>query len=214
MKKLLLFVFITLVGTASYAQDPSDLSGNYYLEGGGEGVKSGFYLNKNYTFKFFFSKAGIERHGSGRWEADKNTIVFNGRVAPARVYKLYAAKRVNDNFVTLRFTDDNPDVLKNIECILYTARGRQKLFTNAEGVVKFTKQEVDSVQIKSPVFPDHAHTYIPNNKIQNSFEFGFEKSIFEVFFENFVLLNTTNGLLVGRHPLLKGNQFRYVKDQD
>lgn len=197
-----------------HAQDAASLSGTYFLEGATDGSKSGFYLDKNQTFKFFHTRSGVERYGSGRWDTDKNTIVLSGRTAPLRVYKLYSSRRTNDNFVTLRFTDDNSQLLKNIECILFTARGRQKLFTNAEGVVKFNKQEIDSVQITSPVFPDHRFTFIPNNKAQNSFEFGFEKSIYEVFFDNFVLLNVNSSLLVGKHPVLKGAQHRYIKDED
>lgn len=213
MNKILAAIVLLMCTGKLYAQDPKEISGGYFLDGVKD-VKSGFQLNPNYTFKFFFTQNGIDRYGSGRWEMEKNTIVFNGRGKPARDYKLLSARRVNDNFVTVTFTDDNPAIVKNIECILFTARGRQKLFTNAEGIVKFPKFEVDSVQIRSPLFPDHPYTFICTNKIQNNFEFGFEKWVYEVFFEDFVLLYT-NGMLIGKHPLLKGNnQFRFVKDKD
>lgn len=212
MKKLLVLL-IGFVSMNVHAQDAAVLAGTYYLEGAAEGSKSGFYLDKNQTFKFFYTQSRVDRYGSGRWETDKNTIVLNGRIAPLRVYKLYSSRRTNDNFISIRFTDDNTDLVKNIECILFTARGRQKLFTNAEGLVKFNKQEIDSVQITAPEFPDHRFTFIPNNKAQNSFEFGFEKSIYEVYFDNFVLLNVDNSLLVGKHPILRGTQHRYIKDE-
>ena len=53
---------------------------------------------------------------------------------------------------------------------------------------------------------------IVTNKIQNNFEFAFEKWIAEVFFEDFTLL-FANDMLVGQHPLLNGRQFRSVKDK-
>lgn len=208
--KIFASIVLTCFSCGLLAQEAEEIAGGYFLQGVKD-VKSGFQLSSNYTFKFFSTQNGIDRYGSGRWELNKNTIVFTGRLAPARIYKLYSARRVNDNFVTVRFTDDNPAVVKNIECVLFTARGRQKLFTNADGVVKFNKYEVDSIQFRSQIFPDHSFTFICTNKIQNNFEFGFEKAAFEVFFDNFTLLYTSN-MLAGQHPLLKGNQFRFVKD--
>ncbi len=208
----ILFITTLLLGcTIVYAQDPKEISGNYYVEGLSD-AKSGFYLNSNYSFNFFYQKNGIDRYGTGRWYAEKNTIIFNGRPRPARVYKLLSSRKVNDNFVTVTFTDDKPELVKNIECILFTERGRQKLFTKDDGVVRFTKQIVDSIQIRSSLFPDHPFTFFPSNKVQNSFEFGFEKSALEVFFEDFTLTYTPDAL-TGRHPLLKG-QFRYIKDDE
>lgn len=210
IKKILSPALFLFFSCSMFAQEAADIAGGYFLQGVKD-VKSGFQLSPNYTFKFFYTQNGIDRYGSGRWELNKNTIVFTGRLKPARIYKLYAARRVNDNFVTVTFTDDNPALVKNIECILFTARGRQKLFTNADGVVKFNKYEVDSIQIRSQIFSDHPFTFICTNKVQNNFEFGFEKPAYEVFFDNFVLLYTNN-MLVGQHPLLKGSQFRFVKE--
>ncbi len=192
------------------AQQANDLAGSYFLEGVKE-TASGFQLKPNYTFTFFFTYGGLDRYGSGRWSQEKNNIVFNSRIKPARDFKLLSARKVNDNFVTIKFTDNNPGIVRNIECILYTPKGRQKLFTGNDGVVKFPKNTVDSLQVFSPLFPDHPFTFIVTNKIQNSFEFAFEKWIAEVFFEDFTL-KLNNNTLVGQHPLLNGNQFRYVKN--
>ncbi|MBX2921283.1 MAG: hypothetical protein KF746_03750 [Chitinophagaceae bacterium] len=212
IKKTAIWVSMVFITCAIHAQETKEIEGGYFLEGVKD-IKSGFQLSSNFTFKFFFTQNGIDRYGSGRWELDKNTVIFSGRLQPARSYKLLSARRVNDNFITVKFTDDNPTIVKNIECNLFTARGRQKLFTNAEGIVKFNKFEVDSIQIRSQVFPDHPFTFICTNKIQNNFEFAFEKSVYEVFFDNFILLYANN-MLAGRHPLLKGNQFRFVKSSE
>lgn len=211
MKRIiqLLFSFCVFASPLA-AQQANDLAGSYFLKGVKE-TASGFQLKPNYTFTFFFTYGGLDRYGSGRWSQEKNTIVFNSRVKPARDFKLLSARKVNDNFVTIKFTDNNPGIVRNIECILYTPRGRQKLFTGNDGVVKFPKNTVDSLQVFSPLFPDHPFTFIVTNKIQNSFEFAFEKWIAEVFFEDFAL-TLNNNMLVGQHPLLKGNQFRYVKN--
>jgi hypothetical protein len=211
MKKIIQLLFsCCFFASLLPAQQANDLAGSYFLEGVKE-TASGFQLKPNYTFTFFFTYGGLDRYGSGRWSQEKNTIVFNSRVKPARNFKLLSARKVNDNFVTIKFTDNNPGIVRNIECILYTPRGRQKLFTGNDGVVKFPKNTVDSLQVFSPLFPDHPFTFIVTNKIQNSFEFAFEKWIAEVFFEDFAL-TLNNNMLVGQHPLLNGNQFRYVKN--
>ncbi|MCO5239093.1 MAG: hypothetical protein M9904_03465 [Chitinophagaceae bacterium] len=212
MKKIILvFIHFVFFNLSLFAQESGDVSGSYFLEGVKE-TTSGFRLKPNYTFSFFFTYSGLDRYGSGSWTPGKNTIVFNSRTKPARDFKLLSARRVNDNFVTIQFTDDNPGLIRNIECILYTARGRQKLFTGDDGRVQFPKNVVDSIQVFSPLFPDHPFTYIVTNKIQNSFEFAFEKWIREVFFDNFTLVLKDN-VLTGQHPLLKGNQFRYKKEE-
>ncbi len=194
-----------------HAQETPDIAGSYYAQGIKD-AKSGFNLSSNSTFSFFYSKNGIDRFGSGRWFIEKNSIVFNSRRKPARIYSLLSSRRVNDDFITLRFSDDNPELIKNIECILFTERGRQRLFTKNDGAVRFTKQTIDSIQIRSLLFPDHPFTLVPGNKLQNSFELAFEKSVFEVFFEEFTLSFTT-GVMSGAHPLLNG-QYRYVKNEE
>lgn len=212
MKKVvLLSISLILFGRLSYAQQPEDISGSYFLDGVKD-THSGFRLKSNYTFTFFFTYGGLDRYGSGSWTPEKNTVVFNSRVKPARDFKLLTARRVNDNYVTIQFKDDNPGLTQKIEVILYTERGRQKLFTGEDGVVKFPKNVVDSIQVFPPLFPDHPFTYIVTNKIQNYFEFAFEKWIREVFFYDFTLV-LSNNMLIGQHPLLTGKQYRYVKEE-
>src|SRR5690606_33698313 len=101
-----------------FAQEPDDISGAYFLEGVRE-TASGFQLKPNYTFTFFFTYGGLDRYGSGRWAQEKNTVVFNSRIKPARDFRLLSARRVNDNFVTVKFTDNNSALVNGIECTLY-----------------------------------------------------------------------------------------------
>jgi hypothetical protein len=192
-----------------YAQQNNAAAGAYFLQDVKE-TTSGFTLKPNYTFTFFYTKGQLTRTGSGSWTLNNNVITFNSRLKPARDFKLLSSRRVNDDFVTIAFSNNNPLYIKDIECTLYTARGRQKKFTDAQGIVRFNKQEIDSVKMISSFFPDHPFTFIPLNKIQNNFEFEFEKWISEIFFTDFTLQYSTPHLL-GRHPLLAG-QFRYTKD--
>jgi len=212
MRKLFIFFSIILaLHVAGYTQDAKEIAGTYFLKDVKD-VASAFNLKPNYTFTFFYTKGALTRTGSGRWNIEKNTVTFSGRAKPARDFKLVSARKVNDNFVTVQFSDENnPTYAGDIECTLFTARGKQKKFTTKDGVAQFAKQEIDSIQFNSPLFPDHPFTFIPFNKLQNNFEFTFEKWVSEVFFEDFTLQLSGN-MLAGKHPLLKGGAFQYVKD--
>lgn len=211
MLKIFLSLFLfTSFSLRGYCQDSKEISGIYFLRDVKD-VSSAFNLKPNYSFTFFYTTGSLTRSGSGRWTLENNSIIFTGRPQPPRPFKLFQGRKVNDSYVTLQFSDDNPDYIKDIQCILYTARGRQKIFTNKDGIAKFTKQEVDSIQISSPLFPDKPYTFIPLNKIQNSFEFEFEKWIPEIFFNDFVLSYAGNTFF-GKHPVLPGSSFRYVKE--
>lgn len=210
MKKVFVVILAFFIAVPTlFAQQDNEAAGSYFLQDAKD-VTSGFTLKPNYTFTFFYTKGALTRTGSGRWTADKNIITFNSRLKPARDFRLLSARRVNDNFVTITFVDEKGLYIKDIECTLYTARGRQKIFTNDKGIVQFTKQEIDSVKMVSALFPDHPFTYIPLNKIQNNFEFELEKWITEVFFTDYTL-TFSNPFLIGRHPLLPG-QVRFAKD--
>lgn len=208
-RKIITGILVLFTTLALCGQEANDIAGSYFLQDVKD-VTSGFTLKPNFTFTFFYTKGALTRTGTGRWAAEEKNIILNSRLKPARNFKLLSSRRVNDNFVTIAFTDDNPLYIKDIECILYSARGRQKKFSNAEGIVQFTKQEIDSVKIISTTFPDHPFTFIPLNKIQNNFEFALEKWTSEVFFTDFAL-QFSNPHLLGRHPLLTG-QYRYTKD--
>lgn len=209
MKLLLPFLLCFVFYSPGYNQDSKEISGIYFLQDVKD-VSSAFNLKPNYSFTFFYTKGSLTRTGSGRWSLENNSIIFTGRQQPPRPFKLFQGRKVNDNYITIQFTDENPYYIKDIQCILYTARGIQRIFTNKDGIAKFTKQEIDSIQISSPLFPDKPYTFIPLNKIQNSFEFEFEKWIPEVFFNDFILAYAGNTLF-GKNPVIAGNSFRYVK---
>lgn len=209
-KTIIILLFLGLWISTITAQQANEVTGTYILDGV-ENVKSSIQLKSNYTFSFSFSHEGMDRFGTGRWIKEKNTIILTSRLQPARNYKLLSAKKVNDNYVTLKFSDTNPRIIKGIECTLFTSRGKQKLRTGDDGIVRFPKNVVDSIQVFSSFFPDHPFTYIVSNKIQNYFEFAFEKWIAEFFFTDFVL-RSSNNMLVGPNPFLRGNQFRYIKE--
>ncbi|MBK7389870.1 MAG: hypothetical protein IPI23_12625 [Bacteroidetes bacterium] len=70
---LILLTFIT--STICMGQKPA-VEGIYYLENVME-TASGFKLNEDNTFEFFFSPGALDRTGSGTWQQNGDQIIFN-----------------------------------------------------------------------------------------------------------------------------------------
>ena len=58
-----------------------DYTGEYYLRGVME-TASGFKLNPDSSFQFFFSYGALDRMGSGKWTVRGNELILNSRPRP------------------------------------------------------------------------------------------------------------------------------------
>ena len=82
--------------------------GEYYLSGVME-TASGFKLNPDSTFQFFFSYGALDRSGSGTWKQEGNNIIFNSK-AGTNGFALVNSNTVNNDRLTIKITDANPFV--------------------------------------------------------------------------------------------------------
>jgi len=78
MKHLLLFfsnLFIFI--NTMHAQNNTAI-GIYNLQGVME-TASGFKLNADSTFEFYFSYGALDRYGKGKWQITNDKLILNGR---------------------------------------------------------------------------------------------------------------------------------------
>ena len=61
--------------------------GEYYLSGVME-TASGFKLNPDSTFQFFFSYGALDRMGSGKWVAKANEVILDSKPRPLHDFAL------------------------------------------------------------------------------------------------------------------------------
>ena len=209
MKNIPCFLFIILSMHDLFAQSSkSSVAGEYYLRGVME-TASGFQLKPDSTFQFFYSYGIQDRFGRGRWTVQNDQIILNSRTRPDLDFKLLEEKTIADDSITIVIKDANEALLRYVQCRIQTKNGIREQKTNNEGYAKFKKEPADSLALLLTICPDRFSAFAVSTG-KNYFVFGFEPWIVEVFFDHFTLHAETNQL-VGRHPLLDGNQFRYEK---
>lgn len=184
--------------------------GEYYLTGVME-TASGFKLNSDSTFEFFFSYGALDRYGSGTWKMNNNTITFNSKPYPGHDFKMTSSENTKDNFTTVQIDASNANFFRFVYCLLKTKEGDSLLNANSDGIITLPGRNYDSLHLLFYLAPERTTTIPINNKEKNNFTFTFEPWIVEVFFKDFVL-NFKDDHLEGKHPLLEKELYIYKKN--
>ncbi len=185
------------------------MQGEYYLRGVME-TASGFKLNADSTFEFFYSYGALDRYGSGKWKQVNGNIIFESRPRPEKDFALVKSEKSPGNFTTIRIIDNNENILRYVDAVIKNGISLLEKSTDNDGIVRIPKQPVDSVALLFRFCPDRYSTFKIPDKEHNYLEFRFEPWIAEVFFEKFNL-KFENNKLTGRHPLMRGEAFVYEK---
>lgn len=191
------------------AQKTSSMQGEYYLRGVME-TASGFKLDSDSTFQFFFSYGALDRYGSGTWKLVNGNVVLTSKPQPEKDFELIKSSKVPGVYTTLKVVDENPMILRYVNATFSNGRKLVEQTTDSEGIIQISKQPVDSIALIFRLCPDRYSTfYIPDSSA-NYFEFRIEPWIAEVFFNNFVL-KVDGKNLTGKHPLLNGGSYVYER---
>jgi hypothetical protein len=185
------------------------MQGEYYLRGVME-TASGFKLNADSTFEFFFSYGALDRFGSGTWKQVDDSIILNSRPQPQRDFALLKSEKLPGDSITVRIVDNNEMLLRYVDVIFKGGESVVEKTTNEEGFIQIPKQQVDSLALLFRLCPDRYSTFQVTEKGHNYFEFKLEPWIVEVFFKDFSL-HIDKGNLTGKHPLLNGKSFMYTR---
>lgn len=204
----LLTVILFLPAGFLQAQTISSMTGEYYLSGETE-IASGFRLNSDSTFQFFFSYGALDRFGSGNWKLSDGKLLFNSRPQPGKDFAIVTSKAMPGHQTTIRIIDNNVFLLPYVFAKL-SPGGAQPLQTDNKGMIVLPKQRLDSIALAFEFCPERHSTFSIADSTHNFFEFRFEPWLLEVFFNDFSLSVDSSGLY-GRHPLMKGAGFRYNK---
>jgi hypothetical protein len=186
------------------------LTGEYYLKGVME-TASGFKLNEDSIFDFFFSYGALDRTGSGKWQQQGNKVIFNSINNKTKEFSLLNSKIEQSDKVVIKIMDANPSLRSHVYAILVSGDTKTEGMTNSKGEISFPRQEVDHIQLVLEFCPEK--TFIFNNslKLHNYFEFKIEKGIMEVFFDQLTLTLNEEGF-EGQHPLLNPGTYRFKKN--
>ncbi len=207
MKKaaLIFFVLIHAINT-----DAQNITGEYYLQGVME-TASGFQINADSGFQFFFSYGALDRYGKGTWFMQNDSvIVLNSNKRPPLDFKLDKHTTTKEDFITIQVNDENKNILRYVQGYVKTKAGTETFEMNDDGIAQVKVQQADSIGLIFTLCPDRYSVFAVTDK-NNYFLFGIEPWIAEVFFENFKLIYFNN-MLTGKHPLLEGNKYTYEKE--
>jgi hypothetical protein len=209
--KLTIFILVLSIGSLNMnAQQSNNLIGEYYLQGVRE-IASGFKLNTDSSFDFFFSYGALDRSGKGTWHTEGNRITFNSSAVKEKDFILLSSKNDSNERVMVKIVDSNPILRSSVYVIIKAGENVQEGVTNSNGEISFTKQEIDSIKMVLEFCPEKKFGFTNVNKQHNRFEFGIEKEIMEVFFHQLVLTLTEEGM-EGTHPLLRDGIYKFRKN--
>ena len=174
-------------------------------------TSSGFQLNADGSFRFFFTYGAIDRFGSGNWTIDNDHIILQSRAWPGRDFGGVRSHSINENMVVTKIVGGNPVLLGHVYFSLLKGQAGSWIKTNARGEAAFPLQPVTTVSIVFEFSQERFTHFTVENSNHNYFEFTFEPWLMEVFFANFTL-KISKYALSGKHPLMKGEKFVYEKN--
>ncbi len=193
------------------AQQNNQLAGEYYLKGVME-TASGFKLNPDSTFQFFFTYGALDRYGEGTWAVKNKSIEFNSRKPPGRDFALINSKKTDNDSLTIKIIELNNFFLSHVYCMVKSGEKSTGQVSNNEGLIRFPKQAADSLSLIFEFCPERVSVFSVSDSTHNYFEFRFEPWIMELFFSDF-RLNIAGQDLEGPHPLLTGLVYHFIKNK-
>jgi hypothetical protein len=186
------------------------VAGNYYLQEVKE-TSSGFKLNADGSFRFFFTYGSLDRYGSGNWTLEDDQIVLQSRPWEGRDFAGVGSQLGNQNFIITKIVGGNPVLLRHVYFSLKNGERGSWIKTNEKGEAAFPLQAVNTISIVFEFCQERFTQFTIENPGHNYFEFRFEPWLMEVFFNNFHLKISRLAFLSGNHPLMKGDKFVYEK---
>ncbi len=191
------------------AQKTATIAGEYYLRGVME-TASGFKLNEDSTFDFFFSYGALDRSGKGTWKQKGDKIILTSPKPETQSFKLITNKVVNNDKVTIKIIEENTFFLPHVYAIVKSGNKQLEALSDKDGFISFPKQAVDSIVLLFEFSPEKTAVFAFSNKEDNYFEFRFDPSVMDVVFEDLTLTLDDEGLS-GQHPLLREGTYHFIK---
>lgn len=201
----LLFVFIFSL-MQSGAQ--RNIAGEYYLSGAME-VASGFKLNNDSSFEFFFSYGALDRYGSGKWSVNKDSVVFNSKPFPGSDFKLVNTIASNNASSILKIEDKNTNLYRLVYCRLKSGN-RDSVFEFDETGTFILPYAADSIELLCELCAERVSSFSLDTQ-PATYTFHFEPWMPEVFFNN-AAYYFSGEYLEGKHPLLGDKVYRFNKE--
>lgn len=191
------------------AQNGQDLAGEYYLEGIME-TASGFLLRPDSSFEFFFSQGALDRTGKGHWKLHNGKILLQSEPWSGLDFKLDSMGHSAHDNIQVQVVEKNKQLLPFVDVMLVKGELVRDASLNQEGLARFPAMAPDTILLQFRFCPERYSSFAIKDHSMNRFVFSFQPWVFDVFFTNFELEITPEGLQ-GKHPMLMGTSYTYTR---
>jgi hypothetical protein len=89
-------------------------AGTYYLHGVRE-TASGFKLNADSTFQFFFTYGALDRYGSGKWIIENDQVILQSKPWGEKDFALIESS-ASGKGITVKITDKKSHLSETCVC--------------------------------------------------------------------------------------------------
>lgn len=194
----------------SFAQSGS-YTGEYYLTGVME-TASGFRLNTDSSFDFFYSYGALDRSGKGSWSVQDSFIVLKSEGPTPDGFVLKNSRKVKSDVLSIIIDDPNPFFKKYVHGFVSGKEREEEQQSDHDGILRFQAGAYDSLLMMMEFSSEKVFRFPLVGKEENEFTFTFNPTILEVFFRNHRLKIDSAGLR-GKHPLLGEKDYFFEKAQ-
>lgn len=208
-RPILLILMLVSVHYSMGQKKEKGLTGQFYLDGIAE-TASGFKLNADSTFEFFFTYGAMDRFGSGKWTLRNDSIYLNSGPRPPKDFLLLDRKKTRNDVFTIRLTDENKALFPYVECRIFSDGRVVAIHPDERGIGRINVNKVDSISLMLPIYSNRSSVFSGHGGF-TYYEFRFAPWIAEIFFTDFPL-HASPDRLTGGHPLLQGSSFNYDRD--
>lgn len=183
-------------------------AGEYYLRGVME-TASGFKLDADGTFQFFFIYGGLDRFGAGNWTIENDHVILQSKPWSGKDFAMIDSGE-SGHGIAVKITDSNPIFSKHVFASLKNGEEGSWQPPDEKGEIHFPDHDIAVISLVFEFCPERFTFFPVENKEHNYFEFRLEPWVMEVFFNNFQLRIEKHALM-GKHPLMEGEKFEYEK---
>jgi len=208
--RTLLILFLLSTSIKMHAQSPTP-EGIYYLEGVME-TASGFKLDKDSTFEFFFSQGALDRTGKGSWKQNGELLTFQSPGILGPGFILQKSSKEKHSKIVVIINEPNSMLLSFIYVRLYEDDKSEFLKMGTDGRMEIESDKFTKIEFLFELCPERTYSFEKTKEQGNYFEFTIDPGIMDVYFDNLVY-KIEGDYLKGKHPLLRGEEFLFLKEK-
>jgi hypothetical protein len=120
-------------------------AGEYYLRGVME-TASGFKLNPDGTFQFFFIYGALDRFGAGDWTSENDHVILKSKPWSGKDFALIESSE-SGRGVTVKITDTNPIFSKHVLASLKNGEAGSWQAPGEKGEIHFPAQDIEVIAL-------------------------------------------------------------------